>query len=131
MSDKRQEIIDKVRELYHRYGIRSVTMDDVVREMGISKKTLYQYFSDKSELVSAIIDCDSRENMQMHDEAIKDASNAIEQMLGFYNFQARMIRDSNPSVLFDLKKYYPDLYKDLLARQKRRAKKRAMRASQP
>jgi AcrR family transcriptional regulator len=119
MNDKRQEIIEKVRELYHRYGIRSVTMDDVVREMGISKKTLYQYFTDKNELVKAVIDCDAKRKHIEHDESLKGASNAIEKMLGFYDFQMKMIRDTNPSMIFDLKKYYPEVHRDLVDQKRR------------
>ena len=68
-QEKRQEIIRKVLALYLQYGIRSVTMDDVVREVGISKKTLYQYFTDKSELVDAVVDCDSNLKIKEHDDA--------------------------------------------------------------
>jgi len=114
MNSKREEIIQKVRELYSRYGIRSVTMDDVVREVGISKKTLYQYFNDKSALVSAVIKCDAAIKMEDHDNALEGASNAIEMMLAFYDFQARMIRDYNPSLIYDLKKYYPEVHNDFL-----------------
>ena len=80
-KEKRQDIIQKVMALYLQFGIRSVTMDDVVREVGISKKTLYQYFTDKSELVAAVIDCDSNLKSKEHEEAIEGASNAIEKML--------------------------------------------------
>jgi AcrR family transcriptional regulator len=109
-KEKRQEIIRKVMGLYLQFGIRSVTMDDVVREVGISKKTLYQYFTDKSELVAAVVDCESNLNNQQHNEAIEGASNAIEKMLRFYHFQMKMIKDSNPSMIYDLKKYYPEVH---------------------
>jgi len=109
-KEKRQEIIRKVMGLYLQFGIRSVTMDDVVREVGISKKTLYQYFTDKSELVAAVVDCESNLNNKQHNEAIEGASNAIEKMLRFYHFQMKMIRDSNPSMIYDLKKYYPEVH---------------------
>ena len=109
-KEKRQDIIQKVMALYLQFGIRSVTMDDVVREVGISKKTLYQYFTDKSELVAAVIDCDSNLKSKEHEEAIEGASNAIEKMLKFYNFQMKMIKNYNPSMIYDLKKYYPEVH---------------------
>lgn len=114
MNSKREEIIQKVRELYNRYGIRSVTMDDVVREVGISKKTLYQYFNDKSALVTAVIKCDADLKMEDHNNALLGASNAIEMMLAFYDFQARMIKEYNPSLIYDLNKYYPQVHNDFL-----------------
>ncbi len=49
------EILSKAFELYYKYAIKSVTMDDVARELGISKKTLYQYVSNKTELVEKVI----------------------------------------------------------------------------
>ncbi|NTW32950.1 MAG: TetR/AcrR family transcriptional regulator, partial [Bacteroidetes bacterium] len=50
-----EEIIKKVLELYMKFGIKSVSMDDAARELGISKKTLYQYFKDKDELVKKVV----------------------------------------------------------------------------
>ncbi len=114
MNEKKEEILNKVRELYSRYGIKSVTMDDVVHEVGISKKTLYQFFRDKSELVAEVIRCETSIKTEEHDEAIKGSSNALEMMLKFYDFQAQMIRESNPSLLYDLKKYYPEIHKDFM-----------------
>ena len=114
MSGRKEEIIAKVRELYSLYGIRSVTMDDVVKEVGISKKTLYQYFNDKSELVAAVIKCDGDMKMEDHDEAVKGRENAIEMMLAFYDFQIRMIKEYNPSLIYDLKKYYPEVHQEFV-----------------
>lgn len=118
MNDKRQEIIDKVMGLFLKFGIRSVTMDDIVREVGISKKTLYQYFTDKSELVLSVIDCDSRIKMKEHEKALKGTSNAIEKMTGFYNFQMNMIKEYNPSMIYDLKKYYPEMHQKFIERKR-------------
>ena len=56
MNEDLKNILLKVRELYMKYGIKSITMDDVASEIGISKKTLYQFVTDKDELVGKIID---------------------------------------------------------------------------
>ncbi|MBA7563974.1 hypothetical protein ES708_05636 [subsurface metagenome] len=56
MIQKNKILIEKARELYYKYGIKSITMDDVAREMGISKKTLYQEVKNKTELVEKVID---------------------------------------------------------------------------
>jgi len=110
MNEKRNEIIEKVRELYDKYGIRSVTMDDVVHEMGISKKTLYQYFSDKTELVSAVIDIAFEIRKKEMLNLIEGKKNAIEEMLTYYNLQMKMIKNHKPTVIYDLRKYYPEIY---------------------
>jgi len=51
VNEDLKNILLKVRELYTKYGIKSITMDDVARELSISKKTLYQYVTDKDDLV--------------------------------------------------------------------------------
>ena len=56
MEEKKQFILKNVGNLYFKHGIRGVTMDDVASEFGISKKTLYQYFNDKKDLVCQAID---------------------------------------------------------------------------
>jgi len=114
MTDKRQEIVEKVWALYNEYGIRSVTMDDVVHELGISKKTLYQFFNDKSELVKATLDCETVNQRRQHKEAVKGITNAIEEMMKYYDFQMRMINEHNPSIIYDLKKYYPEIHSEFL-----------------
>lgn len=119
MNKKRQEIIEKVKVLYNQYGIRSVTMDDVVRELGISKKTLYQHFEDKSELVEAVLNCDKEIRMQEYREAINGVDNAIEEMLRYYDIQKKMIKENNPSLIYDLKKYYPKIHNDLIEKKRK------------
>ena len=55
MNTKALQIIEQVTKLYHRYGIKSVTMDDAASQLGISKKTLYEHFHDKEDLVQAVL----------------------------------------------------------------------------
>ena len=117
--DKRQEIAERACKLYNEYGIRSVTMDDVVRELGISKKTLYQYFNDKSELIRAALDCESQRRFQEHKAAVDKSSNAIDQMLNYYDLQMRMIKEHNPSLSYDLKKYYPEIHNHFLDKKRK------------
>jgi AcrR family transcriptional regulator len=109
MSDKKKEIIEKVKDLYKTYGIKSVTMDDVARHLAISKKTLYQFFQDKDELVSSVVECDFE---QKNLETRFDSSylNAIEEVFEYYKFQIKMIKDHKPSFIYDLRKYYPAVY---------------------
>ena len=56
MNSEFQNILEKVSALYMKYGIKSITMDDVARELGISKKTLYQFVENKNELVEKVVD---------------------------------------------------------------------------
>jgi AcrR family transcriptional regulator len=119
MTDRKQEIVEKVKQLYNKYGIRSVTMDDVVREIGISKKTLYQFFADKSELVTAVMDHRFEDRKIEIDKALEGKENAIEEMLTYYALQLRMIREHKPTLLYDLRKYYPDIYEKVTIRKRK------------
>ena len=63
--EMKERIQAKAEELFRRYGIRSVTMDEISNQLGISKKTLYQSYTDKEEIVSAVFDRMIAENMKM------------------------------------------------------------------
>lgn len=119
MSDKRQEIIEKVKDLYKTYGIKSVTMDDVARHLAISKKTLYQYFQDKDELVQSVVECDYE---QKNLETMLDSSklSAIEEVFEYYKMQINLIKDHKPSFIYDLKKYYPEIFSKVQNRMRER-----------
>ena len=95
--------------MYLKFGIRAVTMDDVANEFGISKKTLYQYFSDKEDLVTSVINY----HIEQPEIDFKDFShlNAIEMMFEVRAHVARILKYYNNNVEYDLKKLYPKLYK--------------------
>jgi TetR/AcrR family transcriptional regulator, cholesterol catabolism regulator len=108
-----KEIIEKVSCLYLKYGIKSVTMDDVARDLGISKKTLYQYFTDKDDLVKKVVDY----HMDIQHEKMKEFAmaklNAIEELLMVSKFIAGFLKSINPSVTYDIQKYYPEIWKNI------------------
>jgi len=119
MSDKKQEIIEKVRDLYKTYGIKSVTMDDVAHHLTISKKTLYQYFQDKDELVGAVVECDYNQK-NLETKLDSTSLNAIEEVFEYYKMQIRMIQDHKPSFIYDLRKYYPNIFASVQKRMRER-----------
>jgi len=110
MSDKVQHILSQVSRLYHRYGIKSVTMDDVAHHLSISKKTLYQHFHDKKDLVSQVLHSEHTNYCLIFDEILQRRLNAIEELFEIYKSIKNMIRDYHPSMDYDIRKYYPDLY---------------------
>lgn len=103
------QILEQVRRLYQSYGIKSVTMDDVANKLCISKKTLYEHFTDKEDLVRQVM---LNEHTRWF-EVLKDVEtqnlNAIEELFEVYKILKRMFREYNPSMEYDLRKYYPDL----------------------
>lgn len=109
MEEQLQKIIGKVSDLYMRFGIRSVTMDDVSRQLGISKKTLYSYVKDKRELVELTVKNHLNKNIEAEKELRNQNLGAIDELLEVYRFAGEMIKDVNPSYQYDLQKYYPHL----------------------
>lgn len=90
-----------------RYGVRSISMDDIARHLSVSKKTLYQHFADKEDIVT--VTCKS--HLERHEAEFmsirKTARNAIEELFQLSQCVRRNLQDMNPSLLFDLQKYHP------------------------
>jgi TetR/AcrR family transcriptional regulator, cholesterol catabolism regulator len=110
MNEELKTILQKVQSLYRKYGIRSVTMDDIAHELGISKKTLYQYVRDKDDLVNQVVDLEIQERKSRMEISCADNHNAIEQLFEIGRCISYMLKDYSPASEYDLKKYYPDLY---------------------
>lgn len=109
MDEHVKNLVEKVSELYMRYGIKSVTMDDVARHLGISKKTLYLYVKDKKELVELSVNHHLEKNIEAEKNLRDKKLSAIDELLEVYRFAGEMIKDVNPSYQYDLQKYYPYL----------------------
>lgn len=117
MDEKTQEILEKAAAVFMRFGIKSITMDDIARELGISKKTLYIHVKDKNDLVYKIIE--SKVQMdQFTCTAARDGSkNAIAEFFDMRRYVLENIKMINPSLFMDLQKYHSDAW-DLLMKHK-------------
>lgn len=109
--EPKERILVKSHELFHRYGIRSVSMDDIAAQLGMSKKTLYQYYTDKDELVNAVFDIMLNTNKSQCLESSKKGENAIHEVFLSFDMVQEMLSTMNPSVLFDMQKYHPAAFK--------------------
>jgi TetR/AcrR family transcriptional regulator, cholesterol catabolism regulator len=114
MNEELNNILSKVRELYTKYGIKSITMDDVAREMGISKKTIYQYVTDKDDLVGKFVGNEIALRQEEICNCFKTGFNAIEELFEISIFMNKLIRNQNPATDYDLKKYYPHHYQKMV-----------------
>jgi DNA-binding XRE family transcriptional regulator len=110
MNEELKNILLKVHELYMKYGIKSITMDDVARELGISKKTLYQYVSDKDDLVGKFVDNEISMRQEEICKCFRIGYNAIEELFEISIFMNKLMRNQNSATEYDLKKYYPVHY---------------------
>ena len=106
-----QEILHGASELFMRYGVKSITMDEIARHLSMSKKTIYQHFADKDELVNTF----ARESMEKQQCQIlvmeKSCSNIMEAIMKLSEFLRSTVCNINPGLLFDLKKYFPKAWK--------------------
>jgi TetR/AcrR family transcriptional regulator, cholesterol catabolism regulator len=88
-------------------------MDDVSHELGISKKTLYQYVSEKAELVKLVIDSELLEKIEVFNQIQSRKLNAIDELVEVNKFQKEINTAYSPTVVYDLKKFYPEIHKQL------------------
>jgi TetR/AcrR family transcriptional regulator, cholesterol catabolism regulator len=108
--DVKERILVKSDELFNRYGIRSVSMDDIAAQLGMSKKTLYQYYTDKDDLVRAVFTGVMEFNRDACLAEKKAAENAVHEVFLAFDRVQEMFANMNPSVLFDLEKYHPSTF---------------------
>ena len=111
MDKKRNEIIDKSAMIFLRHGIRSVTMDDLARELGVSKKTFYNYFKDKDDLVTRIVSTLIERNQVACEIGRLKSETAIDALMNISEFSTRLFTEIHSSVFYDLQKYYPEAWK--------------------
>lgn len=106
-----ERIIEGGEELFLKAGIKSVTMDDIARHLGMSKKTIYQFFKDKNELVTAMVKKKLKEDEEQMIEFISKSANVIEEMINMTKCSEDMFSRINPIVIHDMQKYHPDAWK--------------------
>ncbi|MDG1780760.1 MAG: TetR/AcrR family transcriptional regulator [Flavobacteriales bacterium] len=111
MEEKLTKIISEAQAVFMRFGIKSVNMDDIARHLGISKKTLYKYVSDKADLVQKcfFMHCEMEEKQLSRISSMD--MNAIDESFETMHFIKDMIKDVHPSIMFDMEKYYPEVMK--------------------
>ena len=105
-SAVRNEIVDFATKRFGLHGFKSVTMDDLARDLGMSKKTLYEVIGNKQTLIDLVIDSDMQCDDQAFLQARESGKDAIEAMLQIARHFTQTMRETNPASLYDLHKYY-------------------------
>ena len=98
-------------ELFMRVGIKSVSMDDIARDLGISKKTIYKHFTDKRDLVKCVLDSSISTEQKACKMCFETNDNAIRKMINLSKFVSQAHQTMNPALIYDLQKYYPSQWK--------------------
>lgn len=107
----RDRIKQKADDLYRRYGIKSVTMDEIASQLGVSKKTIYQSFNDKNELVDAVIAEMLDYNKICCQDSCTHSQNAVHEVYLSMDILRDMLENMNPSILFDIERGHPQTFK--------------------
>ncbi len=103
----RERILQKTEELTFRYGIKSVAMDDIARELGISKKTIYQHFEDKDVIILAVVRSHFEKERCIALEKQAEAKDPIQEVVWSSEMMRQQMAEMNPTVVYDMKKYHP------------------------
>jgi AcrR family transcriptional regulator len=110
MMDTKNRIQEKAHELFMRYGVRSVSMDDIAGQLGMSKKTIYQYFADKDELVDAVMDEEVNQTHKDCDFCRRQSKDAVDEIFLTMEQIQEQFSQLNPMVLYDIEKFHPRAY---------------------
>lgn len=103
----KEYIVAEADKLFCQFGFKSVTMDDIAKHLGMSKKTIYQHFKDKDELVNILID-DKLSNQDCNmDFCAKNAENAVQEIFFAIDNINELLTNMNPKLFYDLQKYHP------------------------
>jgi AcrR family transcriptional regulator len=107
----KERILLKAADLFFRYGIRSVTMDEIAGQLGISKKTIYQFFTDKDEIVEGVVDREILKNQDKCDLYFKASENAVHEIYLSLESMEEMLKAMNPLIMYDLEKHHMKAHK--------------------
>lgn len=105
--ESKERILGAAAEMFSRYGIKSVTMDDIAKRLSISKKTIYQFFSDKDEIVHTLFEQQFAVDCAEFEQIAASAANVVEEVFGHMKKLHRKFSGANPNLFYDLRKYHP------------------------
>lgn len=116
MIEVRKRIMDASLFLFYEKGIKSVTIDEISKRFGGSKKTIYEHFRDKEAIVMALIERELSKHQDKFKEIRDNANNALEELVNntFYRVNlAASLKSLSPDIFQDLLNYYPTAWKTL------------------
>ncbi|MFT4664873.1 MAG: AcrR family transcriptional regulator [Polaribacter sp.] len=102
----KKKILLAIEQLFMKYGIKSVTMDDIARSLGMSKKTLYQYVDNKANLIHKVMEQHIETELEAMAQIRSESKDAIDEMLGISKHVTQMLREMSPTTVYDMHKYY-------------------------
>ena len=97
-----------------RYGIRSITMDEIASQLGISKKTIYQFYTDKDEMVDGVVENHIRDNEEKCKRFREGSQDAVHEIIIAVVEMEEMLKVMSPLILYDLEKHHPKSQRKLM-----------------
>jgi len=110
-------IVEKAKELFLTLGFKSVTMDHIANELGISKKTIYNFFKNKNELVNGVTNYMFKNITTGIKQIKKDSVDPISELYDIKLFLIKYLKGEKTAPLYQLKKYYPETHKEVTKKQ--------------
>lgn len=107
--DLKDRIIEGAEVLFMAYGIKSVTMDSLATELGISKRTIYEIFSDKDELLMEVLTRMARKQKDFIKRVLEESENSIVAIFRLLEINRDNFQSMSPAFQADLKKYHHDV----------------------
>jgi len=107
--DIRDRIIEEASESFKKYGIRSVTMDTLANQLGMSKRTIYEIFSDKDELLMAVLTRIAQQQRDLVKRVLDESENSIHAIFRMLEMNRDNFQAMSPAFQADLKKYHHDV----------------------
>ncbi len=111
MEIKLSQILDKAEKLFMQKGIRNITMDDISRELGMSKKTLYLYIEDKSDLLMKIMENIIKQDTDYFNRIDRENENPIDELFETSKYISERLKQVHPSIHYEIMRYYPEVWK--------------------
>ncbi len=109
-----EKILLGAQDLFFKYGIKSITMDDIAKNLSMSKKTIYQYFKEKDEIINTLMTEKIKEDEIQFSEVHINSANVIEEFFAVMKCMADRIGKINPVLFYELQKFYPEVWKKFL-----------------
>lgn len=109
--EPQERITTAALDLFFRFGVKSITMDEVAKNLAISKKTIYQFFKDKDDLVARATEWHMMKEEAIIREIAETAIDPVDEVLKISERIGTMLEGVNPSLLFDIEKFHPKAWK--------------------
>tara|TARA_B100001175_G_scaffold120691_1_gene102692 strand:- start:1040 stop:1645 length:606 start_codon:yes stop_codon:yes gene_type:complete len=113
----KKKIILKALNLFLSLGFKSVTMDDLAQSMSISKKTIYQFFKNKNQLISSCTESIQKQLVETFKEIRKNADNPIVELFEIKKEAMKILGNTETAPQFQLQKFYPEIYEEIKNRE--------------